>query len=384
MNAFSRIIARPFFAPQRPLDVKTDDAMVPQAFPQPVYTEHRSPGVDNNDLLQKLSAARISTWEDEHKNKTKPCGDSGNPYLTEGFVKPFPRLFALARTDSLRSLPSLCSDDGHTESTRSISPVVFLQSPPPTGSSTMAVLGSPGFMTGFGDEFDHPEDDPDFVRNELRKSRSLRRQARMRDGDFRLTDDERDFSVTNEPVAPPRPPRIRPVNKNVAHMRGGNGGGTGATKKYSRLNQRVKAPPALNTAAIRAYALLSKLMRGTYDIEVRDVDGSTISDIDSGFEADDEGDFDLPDNTVKPQASFYSPNKAAGPSVTTDDTDTGRVAGCAQAPAKRTYAAVVSATSETSSVPVTAGSVKLEHAQKAADWSDMFAQKGPFVEILDL
>ncbi|KAH9891768.1 hypothetical protein C8Q73DRAFT_837353 [Cubamyces lactineus] len=382
MNPFSRIIARPFFAQQRTLDVVADEPAVPQAFAHPVNTERRSSDAENIDLLQKFSATRI--WEDGSKNKSKPGEDHilhiGHPYQADGFVKPFPRLFSLARTDSLRSLPSLCSDDGLTESTRSISPAIT-QSPPATGSSTMAVLGSPGFMTGFGDEYDHPEDDPDFVRNELRKSRSLRRQARMRDGDFRLTDDERDFSVTDEPVVLPRPPRIRPVNKNAARMHAQNGGAN-AVRKCSRLNQRVKVPPALNTAAIKAYTLLSMLVRGTYDIEVRDVDGSAISDNESGFEADDEGDFDSPNDATEPQTSFHIPGQAAGASVALNSMDAGHGAGCTQAPAKKTYAAVVAATSESSSALVMTKSTQL--TQDSDDWMDRFALQGPSVKILDL
>ncbi|KAI0754819.1 hypothetical protein C8Q80DRAFT_1266376 [Daedaleopsis nitida] len=99
------------------------------------------------------------------------------------------------------SPPLLVPDDDSTESPNdrsSSSP--DLLSPPSTACSTVAVLGSPGFNRTFEDDYDRPEANPNFLRHFLRRSRSFRRQARMRDGDFRDTDEELDYSVTSEKV----------------------------------------------------------------------------------------------------------------------------------------------------------------------------------------
>lgn len=64
MNPFSRIIARPFFAQQRTLDVVADEPAVPQAFAHPVNTERRSSDAENIDLLQKFVSKRCELWQE--------------------------------------------------------------------------------------------------------------------------------------------------------------------------------------------------------------------------------------------------------------------------------------------------------------------------------
>ncbi|KAI0763574.1 hypothetical protein BD413DRAFT_616229 [Trametes elegans] len=197
-------------------------------------------------------------------------------------TKPFIPSWLTTTRPQITTVPSLCPDDGSTESLLSNSPATP-ESPPPTG---WACMGSPGYLGSFGDEYDRPEAHPDFVRKELRAEQKLRRQARMRDGDFCNTDDEGDYSVANEATAPVvlvkegSTPTAVPRSESPRVSLGS------PSRASSRLSQRVKTPPALNTRAIKAHDLLSKLTGGTYDIEVGDVDGSPLPEDISGYETD--------------------------------------------------------------------------------------------------
>lgn len=164
-------------------------------------------------------------------------------------------------------------------------------SPPQSAVSTAAVLGSARLSGAFEDDYDRPEASPNFVRKLLRRSKSLRRQARMRDGDFCDSDDERDFSVASEwgPIVRPTVPVPRSPTADTSEKVDSE------THSYSermpsRLSRRVKVPSPINTFRARG-PTGAKVRRKEYQVEVGRVDGSELtSSSESGFEADDEHD----------------------------------------------------------------------------------------------
>ncbi|KAI8978758.1 hypothetical protein BD414DRAFT_494302 [Trametes punicea] len=357
MNGFSRVIARPTNTKQRVPEMRIAESGSILGATQPTHYLQPSRAADIPSLpissLQQAFHPDANFAALRHGYGKSIWGDQRPSQIdshAEGFAKPFPRLFTLMRTESLCSVPSLCSDDSLAVSTRSPSPN-SPQSPPPTGCSTMAALGSAGYMASFADEYDRPEADPNFIRNQLAVNWYLRRQARMRDGDFRDTDDERDYSVTKERIA--QAPVAKPTATSSIHAAVHNRPGdaqrsTGpSTPKASRLSRRVKVPPPLNAAAIRAHTLLSKLLGETYDVEIGDVDGSDISGEDSGFEADDEHGYDSLEPLVTASAAIpeRSSSKAAASVEATLHAGAKMDQGNPQSLAKMTYAAVVAASS---------------------------------------
>lgn len=189
------------------------------------------------------------------------------------------------------SSPSLTSqDEDCTESSFMSLSSFDIDSPPPTAFSTAAVLGSAKLSGAFEDDYDRPEASPNFVRKLLRRNKSLRRQARMRDGDFRDSDDEEDdYSVSTEwsPIVRPealtqRLPTTDASGQVICEAR--------LDRVPSRLSRRVKVPSPINTSRARGPTGAST-HRKEYEVEVGRVDGSELTSCsESGFEADDEHD----------------------------------------------------------------------------------------------
>ncbi|KAI0349603.1 hypothetical protein OH77DRAFT_1525554 [Trametes cingulata] len=312
---------------------------------------------------------------------------------------------ALSRTDSAGSLPSLCCDDGSSDSALSCTPPPpALESPPPTGCSTMAVLGSPSPIDSF--EYERPEAHPHWLHRQLNANWHLRRQARMRDGDYRDTDNEEDFCVvdariiTNAPLLATRPlpdvcdapavflpPPTTPENLGtdprvsawISKARSG-------VKHARRLSDRVKTPPPLNVSAIRAHILLAKLLRGSYEIEVGAIDGSESPD-ESGFEADDEDEDE--DDSPEELRERRGPVRRAKVRPTSERAilagvreHVGRPQG---PPTKKSYAAVAASMGMTGTArgeveKVGLSSMPVVRVREAKDWTIMFERRGPFSE----
>ncbi|CDO69854.1 hypothetical protein BN946_scf184884.g13 [Trametes cinnabarina] len=362
MSSFSRVIARPKPNAKQPVP----DVVVAESgcFHGTLYgidlpfLQHPEVSCHSSrwllfKLIDRKSIKPATQLEQSKQHRPWPSAEQSSDYRNhpDDFAKPFPRLFTLSRTASLRSMPSLCSDDSFTESNRSLSPA-SPQSPPPTRCSTMAVLGSADHLSSFADEYDSPEADPEFMRQRLRENRSLRRQARMRDGDFRDTDNERDYSVSEEPIAityalSRRVPSGFAPDEHASSYR--RVSGVSSPPHASRLSQRVKTPPPLNVAAIRAHTLLAKLLGRQYDVEIGDVDGSILSD--SRDEADDEAESDSPRN-VRTQAAAVAgePRKVTVQIMPVDvaSAEAGSMTICgrpARVQPKKSYAAVLAASS---------------------------------------
>lgn len=216
------------------------------------------------------------------------------------------------------------------------------------------MLGSAGLNRTFED-YDRPEADPDFVRSYLRRSRSLRRQARMRDGDFRDTDDERDYSVTTETVIMIAPAvdttrgsnhdettlhsyvsSVRHSLSPVSSTSAGSESDELSTRAASRLSQRVRPPPPINTnKKTLRNGQTYQASRVPYEIESDAFYDAPISlPGDSGFDADDEDDSPvmLP-MRIGRKAPANGASDATAQSVHNLPTD--------QMPTKKTYAAVV-------------------------------------------
>ncbi|KAI0632238.1 hypothetical protein C8Q77DRAFT_910607 [Trametes polyzona] len=396
MSTFSRVIARPVPANQaNPL---------PRSLGAPSVQEHQGDGRPER-MQRSINGPFLlftKVYEDSmHKNvegKTSPDNGhaSGDHRQWEGSdpvfpAKPFPRLFTLRRGASFAPVPSLWSNgsnDSATESILSASPPLSSpQSPPPTGWSMIAVLGSPGYMEGFGVEYDRPEAHPDFMRMELQWNRGLRRIARMRDGDFRDTDDDEDYTVADEPILPVRhiahPPVRKPPTDQPASTSEEN-----ATGRTSRLGQRVQTPPPLNTSVIRVRTLLAKLLRGAYDVEVGNVDGSDISDNESNCDADDEEGYGSSSNDDAGEPDHGDPEpgqEQATAALGTRSDDEWQ-----PQTAKKTYAAVAASSSkggvvappgdhvqQTSAVP-------LIRVSEVKDWTRVCDRRGPLVEVTDV
>lgn len=239
-----------------------------------------------------------------------------------------------------------------------------LSSPPTTAYSTIAVLGSAALDRAFEDDYDRPEANADFIRSYLRRSSSLRRLTRYRYGDYRNTDDELDYSVSTERIVdvPHVPDNInRPslTEASRAFIAEGAPGNTThveddvrvkphiarATMTPSRLSQRVRPPPPIDT---RKKTLRNGIRyepsRGKYEIEGGYVELSVDSESESGFEADDE------DDTLKRfdaaiQSSFapQSQTKQPPPPVVAP---TG-----SKLPGKKSYAAVLASSTPRASGP---------------------------------
>ncbi|OJT10644.1 hypothetical protein TRAPUB_12838 [Trametes pubescens] len=371
MNSFSRIIARPTTsiwedAPPQAARGQMDALRViwerlpnvvvygPGSY-RPAYVAHWP------RLSRRAYAEDLPTYA--------PLPDRENDPVVSATPSPR-RRNDFARTDSMGSIPSLCSDDLALDSPLSCSPVLSSPgSPPPTACSAVAVLGSPGYMGGFADEHDHSRAHPDFVRMQLEWREHV---ARMADGAYSSTDDS--VKSDNGPPTPGKVPPVQPAASQIlAAATRVLDANTRAASKTSRLSQRVRAPPALNTSALRAETLLSKLLRGSYDVEVGHTDGSALSDAESGFEGDDEGEEHLfgKDRCGYALCEAGVDRKQPGSST------------------KKTYAAVAAIAPRVDCAAVCGDAVTEAHAafdggvQGTKDWTSMFERQGPFVEVVD-
>ncbi|KAI9058502.1 hypothetical protein FKP32DRAFT_1282751 [Trametes sanguinea] len=337
MSSFSRVIARPTAnAKQSAPNVVVAEPTCLNGAAQHTDPSHLSPDMDL-PLLEQTSVsvkpvAREGDYQLRPWDHSSYSGDS---------VKPFPRLFTLGRTASLRSIPSLCSDDSFAESMRSSSPV-SPHSPLPTACSTMAVLGSPGHLSSFAEEYDRPEAHVDFVRRKLAENWNLRRQARMRDGDYRDTDIEKDYSLSGARVAPgpAYTPLPRAVPTNMYEQSLLSAAAASLPRPTSRLSKRVKTPPQLNVAAIHAHAMLAKLLGKQYEVEIGNVDGSIISE--SGNEADDESQHSSPEDATQERGGTRE-SCSAQPTVTSRADGCAVALGGGETRMKKSYAAVLAA-----------------------------------------
>ncbi|KAI0770016.1 hypothetical protein C8Q74DRAFT_1218487 [Fomes fomentarius] len=244
-----------------------------------------------------------------------------------------------------------------------------LSSPPTTAYSTIAVLGSAALDHTFEDDYDRPEANADFIRSYLRRSSSLRRLTRYRYGDYRNTDDELDYSVSTERIVdvPHVPDNINQpflTEASRAFIAEGAPGNTArvgddvrvkphiarATMTPSRLSQRVRPPPPIDT---RKKTLRNGIRyepsRGKYEIEGGYVEPSVDSESESGFDADDEDDtlkrFDAAiQNPFAPQSQTKQPL----PPVVAHKPD---VPTGSKLPGKKSYAAVLASSAPRASGP---------------------------------
>ncbi|KAI1790180.1 hypothetical protein LXA43DRAFT_1182731 [Ganoderma leucocontextum] len=273
------------------------------------------------------------------------------------------------------SSPSLTQDDCTDSSFLSLSSF-DVDSPPPTTFSTAAVLGSARLSGAFGDDYDRPEASPNFVRKLLRRSNSLRRQARMRDGDFRDSDEEADYTVATEwdPVVRPEAPT---QHFPTSEASGQVDSQLRSVRAPSRLSRRVNVPSPIRTRV----PIGAKIRRKEYELEVGRIDGSELTaSSESGFEADDEHD-SLRDRTKTPEQTHATNRVVAGVN------NKGRAAAASlSTPPKKSYAAIVAASPPQTNTPES--KVVVPQAMQAARILE--AKRGfasgwrPFVEPLDV
>ena len=299
MATFSPVIARPSTREQLKSLGYTKPAFtmtqMGRGIWQPAYATHASP-----QLFKAVSALLVPK---PSRSRSLTCSVQSivRDFWTDTLFNP---IWAPTPT---RAMPfgmntgpqSICSsspesstqDYDSTESSFLSLSYLDFDSPPQSAVSTAAVLGSARLSGAFEDDYDHPEASPNFVRKLLRRSKSLRRQARMRDGDFCGSDDERDFSVASEwgPIVRPTVPVPRSPTADTSEKVDSE------THSYSermpsRLSRRVKVPSPINTFRARGPTGV-KVRRKEYEVEVGRVDGSELtSSSESGFEADDEHD----------------------------------------------------------------------------------------------
>ncbi|TFK93098.1 hypothetical protein K466DRAFT_658792 [Polyporus arcularius HHB13444] len=359
------------------------------------------PGVKNGLTgNRQASNAKLVWWK-----------DAGS--FSSGVTEPVLTCAALPVAQDLSPSPAPFVGDW-TESSSANQSSPELLSPPQTACSTIAVLGSAGLNRTFEEDYDRWEANPDFVRHSLRRSRSLRRQARMRDGDFRDTDDERDYSVTAEAI-----PDIVPRNAEVLHFRSYSDAASLASGAFvrapgfdqmpraevssattdsdspsssspssvsssdglnsrvpSRLSQRVRPPPPIDThKETLRNGEQYQASRMSYKIENVCLRAPRSLPSDSGFDADDE------DESPAMLPVRVGPMPADGDlhAVTTmlaQDLPTGA------RPTKKTYASVVASSPPLGSRPGSRAAVvqtrgRMGTGASAYDWR-------PFVEPLDV
>ncbi|PIL22654.1 hypothetical protein GSI_15346 [Ganoderma sinense ZZ0214-1] len=302
-----------------------------------------------------------------------------NPIWAPVSTRPMAPSANMAPSSVYSSSPeSLTADEDCTDSSfLSLSSLDF-DSPPQTAASTDAVLGSARLSGAFEEDYDRPEASPNFVRKLLRRSKSLRRQARMRDGDFRDSDDERDFSVASDwdpvvrrPVAPAQPfPLSSACEQDDSETR--------PKRLPSRLSRRVKVPSPINTSYARG-STGTKSRRKEYEVEVGRVDGSELtSSSESGFDADDEHD------CLRGGMKINAMSLAIGGVI-----NKGNVITLLSTPPRKSYAAIVAASPPRTNTPeskvvvpqaVQAGRIleaRRGDAPRAFEWR-------PFVEPFDV
>lgn len=215
-------------------------------------------------------------------------------------------------------------------------------SPPHTGVSTMANLGSAGLHSAFVEdpEFSPLEPSPDFIRWILCRS-DARRQERMGNTAAQNIRRWAEHSYAEpEPsslfVTPPRPTSKlpgsefgSPQSKSSPESRTTS---TPTPSTPSRLSRRVRPPPPIHTDVISDSMMASRAISGGYEVEVGQVDGTALSG-GSGFEADDEHDAT---HAVADVCAATSPDMLCR----VDGGDL-HVDGCAFVPERKSYAAVV-------------------------------------------
>ena len=201
-------------------------------------------------------------------------------------------------------------------------------SPPPTGLSTIAVAGSASLCNNF------PEDNIfmiDFVRwtgglGELRRSEHLREPGTWSEDAYSFPP-RSSPSITSSQRSTPRFLASEPTASPT-------GSASGSRNTPSRLSQRVRVPPAIDTGVAASSATATSIVDEGYEVEIGHVDGSAFSP-GSGFMADDES-----EGGVHP----YAVEEASSPEMLgcTDEAGS-HVQEHALVPAKRSYAAVVAA-----------------------------------------
>ncbi|TBU29958.1 hypothetical protein BD309DRAFT_853623 [Dichomitus squalens] len=364
MSTFSRVVSRP----------TNKEQLKPFAFTKPTFTTttHTGRGIWQPSYADRITPQLYKPFVggDFHTDtlfnpvwsqgvyadslmQTRPTGVSVPPNTAYG-TTPSP--------------PSLPQDDSSTEYSFLSSSSPEADSPPPTAFSTIAVLGSPDMDGAFEDDYDRPEADPNFIRRLLRRSKSLRRQVRMRDGDFRDSDEEDDYSVTAEwiPVVRPEMPKRRVPTQGVPRQIAYD---ARSDTTPSRLSRRVRVPAPIDTSGLRV-AIAAKILRDEYELEVGDVDGSELtSSSESGFDGDDEHD--------ELRRAAQTPEDTAG-----------SVASSCDRP-KKSYAAVVASSPPRANTPQSRTLVpQAVHAapmfgSKERDVAGGFEWQ-PFVEPLDV
>ncbi|RDX53418.1 hypothetical protein OH76DRAFT_1416082 [Lentinus brumalis] len=359
------------------------------------------PGVKNGLTgNRQASNAKLVWWK-----------DAGS--FSSGVIEPVLTRAAPPVTRDLSPSPAPFVGDW-TESSSANQSSPELLSPPQTACSTIAVLGSGGLNRTFEEDYDRWEANPDFVRNNLRRSRSLRRQARMRDGDFRDTDDERDYSVTTEAI-----PAIVSRNAEVLHFRSDSDAASLASGAFvsapgidqmpsaedsspatdsdspsssspssvsssdglnsrvpSRLSQRVRPPPPIDThKKTLRNGEQYQASRISYKIENSVCLGAPRSlPSDSGFDADDEDE----SPAMLPVRIGPMPADGGLHAVSTLAQDLPTDA----RPTKKTYASVVASSPPLGSRPGSRAAIVQTRGRTGtgaivSDWR-------PFVEPLDM
>ncbi|KAL1950465.1 hypothetical protein VTO73DRAFT_5589 [Trametes versicolor] len=371
MSCFSRVIARPitFIWEDAPLQAARDRmdtlAEIWETLPNVVVN---GPGPYRPAYGAYWSHLRRRAYYADTLPTYVPLPNRENDPVVPTTRSPR-RRDGFARTDSTGSMPSLMSDEPALDSPLSCSPVLSPPgSPPPTGFSATAFLGSPGYLGGFADEQDAR---PDLMNMQLKWREHF---ARMGDESCSSSSSSNDSVTSNN--CPPTPGNVSPLQRIPRQVPAAPT--PRAASKTSRLSQRVRTPPALNTRALKAETLLAKLLRGSYDVEVGHTDGSALSDAESGFEGDDESDEGLAGKGAAYEQSYggYALCEAG---VDRDQRDPLM---------KKTYAAVAAAASWADDVGIVRGEAAIGAGvggvEGTKDWTSMFERRGPLVEVVDV
>ena len=255
------------------------------------------------------------------------------------------------------------------------SPIV-LESPPATGMSVAAVVGSAGPHDTFSEDSEPSSPDPpspDFLPWLLMRSET-RRENRMRQesGDSDIQSWSEEVSkVQRGPFAscsPPSPRLLPPHNWSPIT----SDASSSPSPSQSSLSKRVRrVPPPIYTDIANYSATVARVVRGGYEVEVAEIDGTMLSG-ESGFEADDECE-------GRGQAS---PSPMSSPEMLreADEEESHDVDADCAPPAKKTYAAVAAASPPRAIQRPQGNVLQVVHAKRPE--SSMHGWQ-PFVEPLD-
>ncbi|KAH9851810.1 hypothetical protein C2E23DRAFT_829218 [Lenzites betulinus] len=368
MSTFSRVISRPFPSKQgSPFSNSRETPEIPRApWEQlPNITIMTLPPYVSLQERNECAETKMSPFY------SRAAAVADREAVSDIPTRHLPRLFTLARTESIGSMPSLCHDDWTTESTLSSSPPLPSPcSPPLTGCSTIAVLGSPGCMSSFPDEQSCRDANAELLaRMQLQWSRGFGRNDPLEEESTEHATD----GATTVPVGPAGMQAANSAPERVSTSQ--HAGEACSATRAHRLGQRVQTPPPLNTRAIHVETLLAKLHRGSYSVQVGHIDGS---DVDSGCEADDEVEWSFAVGGKTKKRGRRGPLTTAASLLTELKTTVG--VGHLQRPQKKTYAAVaVSPPKANEGHQVQRPAV----ITTTSDWTSMFERRGPLVEVGD-